>query len=379
MAPKGAASQSSSSCTADTPDTSAAETVAAQQAEIEQLTALLQAAEARAASVDNAQAQPAEQTIATLLESIVRSLGRSGTPFGTSKSTKLLDPPIFTNGKDPTFESWKLQIRDKLQVNSDYFPTEEARIAYVFSCTGRDAQAHLHPRYTKTSEDPFLTDQEMINYLSSIYEDLYKVQNACLKYKGLIMKPTETFADFYTCFLHLAGQAKIPKEDLRPDLFDKLTLELQRTVLLVYLLLTTVKALADECLSLDQGLRRIKERSNCVKSQARTATALARKTALMTAVRNTATTAAMVRNAAATPAKTFSREATPNYVRPSHLEPSNQGACFSCSKKGHYALDYLTKGIDLTLVVQEVDAVEDTDAEADAEVDAEAESGKEEP
>jgi len=65
------------------------------------------------------------------------------------------------------------------------------------------------------------------------------------------MKPTETFADFYTRFLHLAGQAQIPDEDLQPDLFDKLTLELQQTILLVYSTLKTVRTLADECLSLD--------------------------------------------------------------------------------------------------------------------------------
>jgi hypothetical protein len=69
-----------------------------------------------------------------------------------------------------------------------------------------------------------------------------------------MMKPIETFADFHTRFLHLAGQAQIPKEDLRLDLFDKLTLELQRTVLPIYSTLQTVKELLDECLSLDQGL-----------------------------------------------------------------------------------------------------------------------------
>jgi len=40
------------------------------------------------------------------------------------------------------------------------------------------------------------------------------------------MKTSETFADFHTRFLHLAGQARILEEDLQPDLFDKLTLEL---------------------------------------------------------------------------------------------------------------------------------------------------------
>ena len=204
-------------------------------------------------------------------------------------------------------------MRDKLQVNSDYFPTEEARMAYVFNRTGGDAQAHLHPRYIETSEDPFLTDQDMINYLSSIYEDPHRVQNARLKYKGLMMKPTETFADFHTRFLHLAGQAKIPKEDLRLDLFDKLTLELQRIVLLVYSLLTTVKALADKCLSLDQGLRRIKAHLDRDKSYINT-------------------------SQPATSLETVTGS-HPIYSNPLKQTLSNQGACFLCGQKGHFAKD----------------------------------------
>src|ERR1700722_2682641 len=107
----------------------------------------------------------------------------------------------------------------------------------------------------------------MINYLASIYKDSYRIQNARLEYWGLMIKATEPYADFHTRFLHLARQARIPEEDLRPDLFDKLTLELQRTVLPVYSTLKTVKGLSDECLSLDQGLRRIKARSTASTGQ----------------------------------------------------------------------------------------------------------------
>jgi hypothetical protein len=94
----------------------------------------------------------------------------------------------------------------------------------------------------------------MIDFLATIYEDPYKVQNARLEYKSLLMKTTKTFSDFHTRFLQLAGQAKIPSDDLRPNLFDKLTLELQRTVLPVYTTLSTEKALADQCVALDNGL-----------------------------------------------------------------------------------------------------------------------------
>ena len=76
------------------------------------------------------------------------------------------------------------------------------------------------------------------------------------------MKSTKTFLDFHTRFLQLARQAKIPSDDLQLDLFNKLTLELQRTVLLVYTTLSTEKALADQCVALDNGLQQIRARSN---------------------------------------------------------------------------------------------------------------------
>jgi hypothetical protein len=78
-----------------------------------------------------------------------------------------------------------------------------------------------------------------------------------------MMKSTKTFLDFHTQFLQLARQAKIPSDDLQLDLFNKLTLELQKAVLLVYIeSLATEKALADHYLALNNGLQRIKTRSN---------------------------------------------------------------------------------------------------------------------
>src|SRR6266571_6232800 len=107
----------------------------------------------------------------------------------------------------------------------------------------------------------------MIDHLSSIYEDPFKVQNARLDYKSLNMKTTETFSTFYPRFLYLAGQAQIPQEDLLPDLFDKLTLDLQRAVLPVFTTVQTLKELMDQCLAIDQGLRQIKARADRLKTR----------------------------------------------------------------------------------------------------------------
>jgi hypothetical protein len=329
-------------------------------AEIERLRALLASQEIPTSGTETS----SPNGLTSVLQAISQRLARDDSPNRSTKSAKIPDPPLLTDGKEPTFESWKLQIRGKLRVNSDHFPTDEARMTYIFGRTGGDAQKHLSPRYDEESEDPFSSDKEMIDYLASVYEDPYKIQNARLDYKSLTMRTTETFADFNTRFLHLAGQAKIPKEDLRPDLFDKLTLELQRTVLPIYSSLNTIKSLADECLSLDQGLRRLKARSDRIKA----------RTALTTTppTRKTTATASTTHN---TPAHTglALRESTPDRMRPSYADPaiqalSNQGACFSCGQKGHFSRDCPSKSQDKMVAIHQVYAGE-----------VQAESGKGEP
>ena len=48
-------------------------------------------------------------------------------------------------------------------------------MTYVFSCTSGNAQEHLTLWYNKELDDPFCSSKEMIDYLVSIYKDLYKV------------------------------------------------------------------------------------------------------------------------------------------------------------------------------------------------------------
>ena len=48
-------------------------------------------------------------------------------------------------------------------------------MAYIFGRTGGDAQTYLRPRYAADLVDPFVLEKEIINYLSSIYKDPFKV------------------------------------------------------------------------------------------------------------------------------------------------------------------------------------------------------------
>jgi hypothetical protein len=58
-------------------------------------------------------------------------------------SKKVPDPVQLSNGVNPTFESWRIEIWDKLYINSDHFLTEEDQMFYIFGHTTEDVQKHL--------------------------------------------------------------------------------------------------------------------------------------------------------------------------------------------------------------------------------------------
>lgn len=67
-------------------------------------------------------------------------------PIPPRKSVKIPDPPILTDGKEPTFEDWLLRMEDKLAANADHYPTPALRLAYVKSRCGGRAADHIISR-----------------------------------------------------------------------------------------------------------------------------------------------------------------------------------------------------------------------------------------
>lgn len=78
--------------------------------------------------------------------------------LGSSVSrAKIPDPPLLSDGKSITIESWLLKMRGKLRSMAAQMPTEEDKIDYVFSRVEGLAQKHLEPRmlinnFTNASE-----------------------------------------------------------------------------------------------------------------------------------------------------------------------------------------------------------------------------------
>ena len=63
----------------------------------------------------------------------------------SSKSAKIPDPPLLTDGKEPQFEDWLLLMTQKLEANHDHYDSPQLRHAYVASCCDGKAHKHITP------------------------------------------------------------------------------------------------------------------------------------------------------------------------------------------------------------------------------------------
>jgi hypothetical protein len=265
-------------------------------------------------------------------KSVVKYLEQREAPQ-TQDRSKEIDVPVpeLSDNKDPTFENWKAQIEGKFDVNQRLFPTERSKMVYLFGKTAGDAQTHLAARY-QSKEDSFATAQEMIDHLATVYDDPHKVLNARTDFKKLLMRPSATFHNFYTNFLHLAGAGKIPVEDYRTELYDKLTIDLQKAVLPTYGSLTTYRQLADQCLLLDRELKRIRERTDRIQNRQATSSQIQKPVATTTQPADTPR--------ATTPRpQAFADRPRPSYDSADRQALSRAGACFKCRQPGHRAVE----------------------------------------
>lgn len=246
-------------------------------------------------------------------------------------TVKLKDPDPLTDGVSPTFENWRIQVEDKFLVNSSMFDSEQAKMAYIFNRTADIAQKHLAPRYRKGPE-PFTTNVEMILYLAEIFENPFEAQDARIEFRRLIMKENESFSDFYTQFLHLAGLGRIPTDDLQPDLYDKLTPALQQCVLPFLDTILTSKALANKCLLVDKNLRRLQQRRN----QLRATRPTSKSVIAFSASRAPATASTTPSALRATSPKPVTKLYGPTR-EPTPVRKDSEVTCYNCHQPGHFA------------------------------------------
>ena len=78
--------------------------------------------EARDTPIFNDKSGLDTQRLITVFAALSQRLNRfSKTYVVLQWSTKVVEPLLLIDGTDPTFNNWKLQLQDKLNVNMDHF------------------------------------------------------------------------------------------------------------------------------------------------------------------------------------------------------------------------------------------------------------------
>ena len=253
-------------------------------------------------------------------------------------SKRLPDPRALSDGKDPEYQSWRIQVQGKLRTNADHFLMEEHRMLFVFNCTQGDAQKHLLPRFQDDSVVRFETSQEMIDYLATVYVNPNEVRDSQFEYERLKMRSTETFSEFQTQFLHLSGKAQIPAVSLKLGLYDRLTTPLQRSLAATLHTIDTFEDMCRSALSVDTELRRIdarEDRRRKLKEKQPTSYAPAKLIPVSVPPNSD-------RNRGTTPMRTIEQTArfeNPGRSRDRTNPPADLKdiTCFNCGRTGHYS------------------------------------------
>ena len=253
------------------------------------------------------------------------------------RSAKVPDPLKLSNGIQPTFDFWHVQIIGKFEVNADHFYNEAARMYYVFNMTEGDSQKYLYERYKPDAADRFVNYQEMIQHLRDIYSNPYRKEEARYEYQALRMGFNQPFHEFKTRFIHLADEAQIPHSQRFNDMFDKLTLTLKdKAVTLRGFLNKDFNKLCTHLAELDFEIKRLKTQRA---QEQRDRTTGAVSTTTSAAIPAVATTREFA------PAKTYTPlvRSTPALTsdKPRQSTPFERPAieCYNCRKLGHMAKD----------------------------------------
>ena len=122
-----------------------------------------------------------------------------------------------------------MKIEDKLSINFDHFLIDDNKIAYIYLRIKNDVVEYFNT-YRINDFRYFKTLKQILNILSSIYDDFNRKKNASHEFKRLKMTLEVCFHLFYNYFLRFAIIAKILEDYLLKELKDRILSRMQKTM-----------------------------------------------------------------------------------------------------------------------------------------------------
>ena len=259
----------------------------------------------------------------------------ASTNTGQQSGGKALpDPKTFEdNGvKDgPEFDSWLSRMQKKLDSDIRNYNSEEKKIAYIQSRLDGRADSLTQHRFDNDGPQKYKTAKEVFNHLIDLFRNKNKVLDAAKEYRRLYQR-ARPFAEFYSEFLHLAGQGRIPESTWKVDLIEKMSLELKRQTMRDQSNnKVSYTELAQVCTTLDHQLKELREQEDRIKKRKWEASG-STSTKLVELDRNDGLAST---THSKDPKSLYSFEERKAYA----IAKAAEIKCYNCNKMGHYGRD----------------------------------------
>ena len=101
--------------------------------------------------------------------SIHASLSEDDPISHTKQAIKIRDPPIFTDGKDPTIARWLFEMRTKFKIDRNHYPSESSKLIYAKERMGGKAQQHLEAYLFSSILTTFSTVEDLFAHLEQVF------------------------------------------------------------------------------------------------------------------------------------------------------------------------------------------------------------------
>ncbi|RKF60460.1 hypothetical protein OnM2_050068 [Erysiphe neolycopersici] len=150
------------------------EQTAEREAELELARTRIQELEHAASGSNKSERQSMNDETLTKLAELLTN--RSQPNF---KSPFMPDPPVFSGDKKD-FLTWKSSVLLKLNINNDHFPSDQSRMAYIYSRLSNQSQSHLQS-WLNDGTLTFTSVDQMFKLLSTLFDDPNRARDAAVR------------------------------------------------------------------------------------------------------------------------------------------------------------------------------------------------------